>query len=336
MRLAAAAFEIRIGLATNAQGTDPGTSYLYIDDIIGGILTPRIYFDDNTRRLNWGNNLDVNRSRWVHGGSGQGLLKLQRSTDSGATWSTVISIDLTTGVVTQISGYEIESGYGTSPSQPNYLFIGAGGTPPLAASLAFGNGTGYKLNLIANVSGTPTVFATFTDTGQFATGWVGAGVTTPSAGTTSFDALESEISKLGVGGAPDHAGSTLLKVYGDSDITGVIKNDSLTASRPVITDSSKNLVSVKIDLSSANLVQGSGLASGQALTWDGTKVVGITGLASGTVSEIPGGTPAPVTVVTSVTLGGVVPPGLTLNTTTDTASKDFSVNQHTVTEGIVL
>lgn len=226
------------------------------------------------------------------------------------------------------------TGYGSQPSSPNYLELGAGGSFPDGISMAFGDGSGWKLNFIADVSGSAHIFATLTDTGQFATGWIGAGVSTPSASTTSLDALEAQVSKVGVGGAPDHAGSTLLKVYGDAEITGVLKNDSLTASRPVITDASKNLVSVKIDLSSANLVQGSGLASGQALTWNGTSVSGVSGLASGTVSDIPGGSPPPLSVVTSVSLTGTVPPGLGISYTTDTASTSFSVTPHPIVDGI--
>jgi len=230
----------------------------------------------------------------------------------------------------------IFDGYGTLPLLPNNLSIGAGGAFPDSVSFAFGDGSGYKLNLITNVSGSPTVFATFKDTGQFSTGWVGAGIGSPSSGSSTFDATEAEIGLLGIGGLPDHSGGILLKVYGDTEVVGNLNIQALSLGRPVLTDASHNLVSGKVDLSSSIHIQASGLSAGQIIQWGGLNVTGTTGLASGTVSEIPGGAPTPVSVLTSASLGGVVPPGLTLSTTSSSVSDTFSVNSHAVFEGIVI
>lgn len=112
LRLAASRFEIMIGTATNTNGTNPATSYLAVDPAYGGILTPRLYFDNtgNLGPLNFGNNLGVNQIRWQHGLSGQGTLVLQYSTNSGSIWSDVFMVNLPTGNIFFPNGANFASG----------------------------------------------------------------------------------------------------------------------------------------------------------------------------------------------------------------------------------
>jgi len=127
LRLAAAALEVMIGAATNANGTNPATSYLLVRDDIAGILTPRLYFDttSNLGALGFGNNLGVNRARWQHGLTGQDALTLQFSTNSGGAWNDVFTVRLDTGNIifsnfsNFASGTVVGSGIYSGNGSPN-------------------------------------------------------------------------------------------------------------------------------------------------------------------------------------------------------------------------
>jgi hypothetical protein len=112
LRLGASRFEVLIGTATNTNGTNPGTSYLVVDNLLGGVQTPRLYFDNtsNLGALLFGNNLGTGQIRWQHGLSGQGTLVLQWSNNSGSTWSDVFLINIPTGNIFFPNGANFASG----------------------------------------------------------------------------------------------------------------------------------------------------------------------------------------------------------------------------------
>ncbi len=204
-----------------------------------------------------------------------------------------------------IGPIHLTQGYGSTSPTVNHLLLGAGGPNPDSVSISWGDGAGNKLNFINN-----------------------AGVIT----ATFFDNSGLSIDKIGILTSP--TASFPLDVAGglraqDVTITGVT-----TALRPAKLDSTKKVISGLIDLGSVNDVAGTGLSASQVLKWDGTKVTGITGLGSGVVSELV--SPAFFTAITSVSLSGTVPPGLTLSTTAETqALKCNSLNNHIVTTGVV-
>ncbi|UGA37968.1 hypothetical protein JOS77_29215 [Chromobacterium haemolyticum] len=61
-------------------------------------------------------------------------------------------------------------GYGSVPSAASNLVIGGGGTGSNAASIAWGDGSGWKLNLGRNASGSLNTLFSFTDTGRLLVG----------------------------------------------------------------------------------------------------------------------------------------------------------------------
>lgn len=217
--------------------------------------------------------------------------------------------------------------YGAVSTTPQDLIIAGGGVFPDAASISFGDGSGYELNFINNAS---VQIAQLTDTGNFfALNWVGAGVGTPSGGGISFDTLNARTGNLGVGGAPDTSGSDPLKVYGN------IISTALTASSPVLSNGSKELVSGQIDLTNSVHIKGTGLNTNGVLLWAGSSVSSILGVGSASLTEITAG-PFGAGAITSVALTGTVPPGLTLTTTSDTFIQSFSIATHNVTKGVVV
>lgn len=108
----------------------------------------------------------------------------------------------------------------------------------------------------------------------------------------------------------------------------------LTASTPVLTNGSKDLVSAQVDLGAATNVKGTGLSAGQITEWDGTKLVGIATGVNVNLTEITSG-PTGASVLSDVSLSGTVPAGLTLTKTFTTVVNGFTVATHTTTNGIV-
>ncbi len=109
---------VSYGVSTDTSsfgGASPGHSLMsvYKGD---GTKAERMYFDGNFF-MGWGNNLDVNRCRWAQTGAAQENVRCQRSTDSGATWTDWLSVDLTTGIVTFAGGIA----GGVAPSTATYI-----------------------------------------------------------------------------------------------------------------------------------------------------------------------------------------------------------------------
>jgi hypothetical protein len=190
MRMAARAFEIRIGNATNAQGTDPGSSYFLVDDVVGGVKTPRVYFAD-AAELGWGNSADINRFRWTHRGTNQRHMILQQSGDSGATWADVIDVDRVAGTVT-ITGLVGTGVTSVGMTVPGFLSVS--GSPvtssgTLAVSLANQSANRVFAGPSSGGAAAPT-FRQLVDDDLAATAWTAYTPTiTPTSGTATTTTL---------------------------------------------------------------------------------------------------------------------------------------------------
>ena len=201
LRLGASRFEVMIGPATNANGTNPATSYLAADPVYGGILTPRLYFDNtsNLGPLLFGNNLGNGQMRWQHGLSGQGTAVFQWSNDAGSTWADIFLINIPAGNIFFPNGANFASGgpFGSGLYSSN-------GNPNGSISAQPGS---VDLDLAGNLW--------LKETGSGNTGWInlatGTGVTSLSPGTLT-GAVTLAIANSGTGGPQlsiADAGSTI-------------------------------------------------------------------------------------------------------------------------------
>jgi hypothetical protein len=174
--------------------------------------------------------------------------------------------------------------------------------------LAWGNGTGYLLNLLSSAG----LIGWFSDKGWFYINhWLGSQVTAPSDSTNSFDFADGKTQNLGVATTPDHSGTYPLQVGGEIKATNLLAT-ALTASTPVLTNANKELVSGQIDLGNSVDVKATGITAPQILIWSAGAVAGIGPGIYGTVDAMQGGSASLVTVVTGI--GGTIPPGMTVTT----------------------
>lgn len=163
------------------------------------------------------------------------------------------------------------------------------------------------------------------------TGWVsnGGDIWFPSNSPTNTEFRTNK--KIGLNKA---VGTGLdLDINGNQNIDGTLKMNALTESRPLKLTSGKLLTAAQIDVNSPNDVIATGFAANDVPVWDSTKFVPVAGV-SASFTEITTG-PFGDTFVKTVALSGVVPPGLTLTVTTDTALTGFTVATHTSVNGVV-
>ncbi len=328
-RFGASAFEIQLGLATNANGTDPGTRYLRVDDVIAGAYTPRLYFDGSGNfTLGWGNNLDVNRAQYIHGGAAQSFIKLQRSTNSGGTFTDFTIWDLADNVFsvngsTYLGPASLAAGisgtlvvFDATPSSGNTEAVfsaGAGQSTAILTTRPFGGADNIKL---------------FADGGADMLR-LGVGASHPL-----HDGWAEVANFLGIGGGTQ-TGTEFLHNFGASLFDATVTLSYVVPHQPLKVDAAGGAISGLIDLTSIHDIAGAALTTNDVLVWSGTVVAGIAGLASGVVTEVV--SPSLQPCVTAVALSGVVPPGLTLTVTytPQPAVTATAVNNHIVDRGVV-
>jgi len=254
-------------------------------------------------------------------------------------WYKTTDVTQDTGWVEVNNLLNIASGYNTVPSNPVDLAIGAGGPTPGVATIGWGdhqitmgvptpkylyfistNGINFSFDDFGNFTAQLNVYA-----GQ----WIGSQISSPSDSNAdqSFDFQDGRVRNLGIGGQADHTSTWPLQVYGK------ILSTSLTPSTPLVSDSSKAIMSGQIDLGSSTNVKGTGLSAGQILSWNGSEVAGVSGVNT-TITGISSG-PFSTTVIATAALSGTIPPGLTLTTTSATVIDGFATDTHTVTDGVV-
>lgn len=328
-RLAASAFEIMFGAATNSNGTDPGTRYLRVDDVIAGAYTPRMYFDGSGNfTMGWGNNLDVNRAQYIQGGTAQALLKLQSSTNSGGSFSDFTIWDIPDNVFSVNGSSRLGPASLTAGITGTLLVMDATPTTGITNGI-FSGGAGQGSTAILTVRpfGGSDNIKLFPDGG---TDILRLGVGAAHPTTDGWAEIKNF---LGIGGGTQ-TGAEFLHNFGASLFDATVTLAYVVAHQPLKVDPAHGVISGLIDITSANDIAGAALSTDQILVWSGTVVAGITGLVSGVVTELV--SPAFFTAVTSVTLTGVVPPGLTVTTTTETtAIKATAINNHIVDRGVV-
>ncbi len=305
---AAAAFRIEFGPATNANGADPGTVAFQVID---------------------GNNT-VGAIQGVH---------------SGAAFP--FFVQAAAGVYSGSGDPE-----GSLTASPGALYLRTSGA--LYVKVTGTGNTGWKAavltTLIQRAAGTPegavtadvgTLYlqsdGTFgevlwvKESGSGNTGWASDGGTIWFPTDHPTNAKFRTDKKIGLSKS---VGTSLdLDVNGAVQFDSTLKMNALTASRPLKLTSGKLLTSALIDVNSANDIAATGFSNHDVPTWDGSKFIPVAGV-SVSFTEITSG-PTGDTFVKDVVLAGVVPVGLTLNVTYDTALTGFGVATHTSTNGIV-
>jgi hypothetical protein len=294
------------------------------------VLAKRLLFDAAGQELNFGNDYGSYRARWIHGESSQELLALESSDDSGGSWKKLLNVFLSGQIA--INGRQAVGPGVDSLGATETLYVmdtETGGVTEAVFRSGLGQGTTPETPIIQlkNHAGATTL--SLYGSGAAEPSRLGVGGSAPINDGWAYVATF-----LGISTSTRSGDVEVFRVNGGALLDGFVKVSGLTASRPVVTDSNKKLISSKIDISNDNFVQGSGLSSGNILSWDGTKVTGVNGLSSGAVTEITSG-PTADTVTYVTGLSGTIPSGLTVTTETKTFLTGFGVATHSVSNGII-
>lgn len=75
---------------------------LIFDLTTAALILPHIWFDASSP-LKWGNDTDDNQAQWVHQGTDQKFMELQRSVNAGSSFSQMLKIDLSTGEIWNVN-----------------------------------------------------------------------------------------------------------------------------------------------------------------------------------------------------------------------------------------